>query len=401
MRAVSSLWIPSFLLGAAIATAVGTGAGILLYNDEGLLRSVLVLGCVNLGAMVAGWRMAGIREVKDDPLAGRWWLGLMLALLAAAGFAAIWEGTGAFAAAPAAQGVGLALTSALPAYCAAGAWTRIGALEGMMRWGSKRQTMLGGAAGALAGGLLVAGFLGRPVWAVTAFLVAMVLGSAGARLHVWILDRVPRVFRALDDPDRPGLRFEEWRTVQPRSRTRVVRQGDRCLLIDPPPLGDWRTGVAATLHPGCRVLFVGIGSWFDPLDGWEWGVHEADEALRALTAKGFGWEEQVLADAPVPEGAGCVVVAGLEAAASIRPDVLREAGAVRVWIGGPPNALSESFREDAREAGFGLARYRSAVPEVPGPPRVEPRADELWCLDAGDGPPESVAGMVAIHSTDR
>ena len=62
----------------------------------------------------------------------------------------------------------------------------------------------------------------------------------------------------------------------------------------------------------------------------------------------------------------------------------------------PPNGLPESFREEAREAGFGLARYRSAVPGVEGPPHVVPRADEAWCLDAGGSPPESVAGMVTV-----
>lgn len=393
-RARAILWAPSCLLGAAVATALGTGAGILLYNEEGLLRAAVVVAGVNVVAMAAGLRVAGAGEVRRDPLAGKWWLGLMLSLLGAAGFAIVWERMDAFAAVPATQGLGLAMTSALPAYCAAGTWARIGALEALLHRGTGRQTILGAAAGAVAGALLLWAFLGRPVWAVTAFLASMVLGSAGARLHVWILDRVPRLFQSLDDSERPGLCFEEWRTAQPPSRTQAMRDGRRYLNIDPPPPGDWRTGVAATLAPGCRLLFVGIGSWFDPPDGWEWRIFEADEEVRAIAAKGFGWGEGAMAASPVPDTPGFVVVAALDAVAAVRPDALRDAGAARLWVGGAPNGLSEAFREEARAAGFAPARYRSAVTGVPGPPRVLPRADELWCLDAEGAPPESVPGMV-------
>ena len=395
-RARRALWVPPFLLGSAIATAVGTGAGILLYNDEGLLRAALVLAGVNLAAMAVGLRMAGTGEVRRDPLAGRWWLGLMISLLAGAGFAVVWEGMDAFAAAPPAQGLGLALTSALPGYCAAGTWARLGALEALMCRGRRRQTNLGSAAGAVGGALLVVVFLGRPVWAVTAFLVAMVLGSAGARLHVWILDRMPRLFKALEDPERPALHFEEWRTLLPEKRARALREGRRWLVIDPPPPGDWRSCVATTLDPGCQVLFMGIGSWFEPSQAWEWRICEADEGVRALAARGFEWEEHSLADSPVADVGGRVVLADLEAATAIRPAALREAGAARIWIGGSPNSLPDSFREEARAAGFAVARYRSAVAGIQGPPHVEPRADEVWCLDSAAAPPESVEGMVAV-----
>ncbi len=395
-RARRALWIPPFLLGSAIATAVGTGAGILLYNDEGLLRAALVLAGVNLVAMTVGLRTAGVREARRDPLAGKWWLGLMVTLLGAAGFAVVWEGMDAFAAAPAAQGLGLALTTALPGYWAAGTWARLGALEALLRRGRKHQTGLGAAAGAAVGALLVIVFLGRPVWAVTAFLAAMVLGSAGARLHVWILDRMPRLHRSLEDPDRPWLSFEEWRTVLPERRTRALLAGRRWLTIDPPPPGDWRVCVTGTLDPGCQVLFVGIGSWFELPQDLEWSIYEPDDGVRKLAAKGFEWEEQALVESPVAEAVGRVVLADLGATVAIRPGLLRDAGAERVWIGGPPNGLPESFREEAREAGFGLARYRSAVPGVEGPPNVEPRADEVWCLDAGGSPPESVPGMVTV-----
>ena len=389
-----ALWVPSLLLGAAAATALATGAGILLYDDQGLFRARLVLVAVNVVSIVFGLRSARVHETEEDPLAGRWWLGFMLALLGAAGFAGAWEAMNGFAATPVAQGVGLGLTSALPAYCAAGTWARLGALEALVGPGARRQVTVGAAAGAVAGALLVVAFLGRPVWAVTAFLVAMVLASAGARLHVWILDRVPRLFLSLGDSERPRLRFEEWRTVLPENRTRVLREGRRDLALDPPPPGDWRRGVATTLEPGRPVLLVGVGSWFDQADGLEWRLYEADEVARALAAEGFGWEEAALAVSPVPETPGWVVVVDRDAASAVRLDALREAGVDRVWIGGRAGRLPESLLEEAREAGLGIERYRGAVAGVPGPPHVRPRADELWCLDFDGAPPESVAGMV-------
>lgn len=390
-----ALWIPAFLLGAATATALATGAGLLLYNDQGLLRAGLALAGVNIGSIVVGLVGAGAREAESDLHAGRWWLGLLLALMGGAGFAVAWEAMDAFAAVPAAQGVGLALTSALPAYFAAGTWARLRGLEVLVSTDPRRQAIVGAVAGGGLAATLITIFLGRPVWAVTAFLLAMVLASAGARLHVWILDRVPRLYRSVSEADRPALRFEEWRTGVPESRTRVVHDGAAMRVLDPPPQGDWREGVATTLHDGRPVLFLGLGGWFDPADGRRWHLYEADEDVRKLAVDGFDWEDAVLADTPVPEEAGWVVVAGAAAARYIRLDELREAGAQRVWIGGAPGGVPEPLLAGAREAGLGVARYRSAVAGVQGPPHVTPRADELWCLDFGGDAPESVVGMVA------
>ena len=391
MTARRILWIPSLLVGAAAATALTTGAGLLLYNDSGLLRAGLVLAGVNLGSIGIGLVATGGREAQSEPVAGRWWLGFLLALLAAAGFAAVWEAMDAFAAARAAQGVGLALTSALPAYFAAGAWSRLRALETVVSSGARRQAALGAAAGAALGAVLVVTFLGRPVWGVTAFLVAMVLASAGARLHVWILDRTPHISRSVDDPERPGLRFEEWTTAVPESRALVVHEGDATRALVPPPPGDWREGVAGALDEASPVLFVGVGSWFDPGDGAVWRLWEADERLRALAASGFGWEDDALAASPVPEEAGWVVVADAASAPSIRLEALREAGARRLWVGCPPGGLDAQLAAEAREAGLEAECYRSAVAGVEGPPHMAPRADELWCFDFVGSPPRHLS----------
>ncbi len=401
MPARRTLWIPSFLLGAATATALGTGAGLLLYNDQGLVRAGFALAGVNAGSIGVGLFGAGNRRSEGDPHAGGWWLGLLLALLAGAGFAVAWEAMDAFSAAPAAQGVGLALTSALPAYFAAGTWARLRSLEELLGTGARRQTTFGAAAGAGLAAALVFAFLGRPVWAVTAFLLAMVLASSGARLHVWILDRVPRLFRSVTEPGRPALCFEEWRTAVPETTARVVREDAVTRLLDPPPRGDWREGVASTLHDGGPVLFVGVGSWFDPGDGRTWQLYEADECLRKVAVEGFGWGDAVVAASPVPEREGCVVVADAPAAPLIRVKALREAGVRRVWIGGPPGGVPGTLLEEARDAGLALGMYRSAVTGVLGPPHVAPRADELWCLELGGDPPPSVAGMVTAPPPPR
>ena len=40
-RARRVIWVPSLLVGAAVATAVVTGAGVLLYDSQGLAREIM------------------------------------------------------------------------------------------------------------------------------------------------------------------------------------------------------------------------------------------------------------------------------------------------------------------------------------------------------------------------
>lgn len=422
------IWLPSLLVGAAVATAVATGAGVLLYDSQGLTRAILnperevslgtllledsqglvraaaALAAVALLSLAAGLWMG--RTAKEDEAvrtAVRWWVGLLVALLAGSGFTGIWEVLDGFAATSVTQGLGLAVTGALPAYFAGGVWGRLGRFASPL--GAGRQVVIGAVTGAVVGAALVLMLLGRPVLAVTAFLGAAVFASAGARCQGLILDRVPRRRVALHETTRPGLLFEAWHTAVPETEVKVLWDGGRDRMVDPPPAGDWRLGVASTLDESDPVLFVGAGSWFSREGEGGWRLHEPDSDVRALLREGFGWTGESLADSPVPEAPGSTVVLDwVTAGRTLRESLaaggllasLREAGAGRVWLRARRGHLPGEVAESAAAAGFGVARHVALVRGVAGPPRLAPRGDEVWCLDSGGEPPGAVAGLKPV-----
>ena len=420
-----AIWVPSLFVGAAVATSLATGAGVLLYDSEGVLRTavatslatgagvllrdsqeLLRAAAVLLGvaavSLIAGLRMGVADHGEVVPSAARWWVGFLVALLVGAGFSALWEQTRGFGSAAAAQGLGLAVTAALPAYFAGGVWGRIGSFASSLGVGERLQVVAGGVLGVAAGSVLVIAILGRPVLAVTAFLGAVVLASAGARFQGWLFDRVPRRRLVLADPARPELCFEAWHTAVPEAAVRVLMDAGRDRVVDPPPVGDWRAGVAATLDTAGPVLFVGAGSWFAAVGDREWSLYEPDAGLRALAARGFGWDEGSLADSPIPRGASSTVVADWETAGETAAHsipsgellaALRDAEVERVWIHAPHGRIPGSLMESAANAGCRVARYRGAVEGTAGPPRLAPRGDELWCLDWSAAPAPAVRGM--------
>lgn len=425
-RARRSIWIPSLFVGMAIAIAVATSAGVLLYDSQGLLRelrgamnlrqgeSVLAVlhadsqGLLRAAAVLLGvsavslaaglWMGVADQDEEAVPSAARGWVGFLVALLMGAGFTALWEAMDGFEGAAAAQGLGLAMTAALPAYFAGGVWGRLGGFAGAQGTGVRRQVVVGGLMGAGAGGSLALTLVGRPVLAVTAFLGATVLASAGARCQGWIFDRVPRRRLVLREPGRPELRFDVWRTEVPEMVVRVLLDAGRDRAVDPPPEGDWRRGVASTLDAGAPVLFVGAGSWFPIDDHREWRVHEPDPGVLALAAKGFGWDEGSLAGSPVPEAPGYTVVADWGALGDSLPArellaTLAEAGVERVWIRGPRERLPATLLGSGLKAGFGVSRYLAVVAGAAGPPRVAPRGDEVCCFQRSPEPLGPVSGM--------
>lgn len=399
-RARTLIWLPSFLAGAALAAALATSAGVLLYNSRGLTRASGVLLSVSFVSLITGILMGSAMgtAARNEAVnsAARGWTGFLAALLLGAAFAGLWETMNAFGAAPVAQGVGLAVTAAMPAYFAGGVWGRMNSFAASLGAGHPLQVFVGGAVGVAAGGTMMLALLGEPVLAVTILLSATVLASAGARCQGWIFDRVPRRSTLLTSPERPELRFESWQTMIPKRSVRVLWDGGADRAVDPVPSGDWRAGVAGTLDSGERVLFIGVGSWFPVSGDRRWQVFEPDEEVRGLAAKGFGWEDGNLAGSPVPEGPRWTVVAEREAVAAMRFRSLHQAGVERAWIGGRLGPLPKYLMDDAREAAFGVSRYQGKGSGTDGPPRLMPRRDELWCFDRVQSPPEVVGEMKAV-----
>ena len=396
-RARRMIWVPSLLVGAAGATGVATGTALLLYDSQGLPRAAAVLAGMTVLSLIAGLRM-GAASAADEtvPTAARWWMGLLVALLAAAGFTALWETMEGFGSVPVAQGLGLAFTGALPAYFAGGVWGRIGSFANSLGAGVKWQVVLGAVAGTVAGVVLVLALLGRPVLAVTAFLAATVFASGGARCQGWIFDRVPRRRVVLRESERPELCFERWQTAVPKTEVRVLWDAGRGRAIDPPPRGDWRRGVASATDPASAVLFVGAGSWFARDGDGEWRAYEPDAGAGALAAEGFGWPAGSLVGSPVPDTPGYTVVMDWDHAEDALvnsftiPELLaalREAEVERVWIGCQPGRLPPELAESGAEAGFGVARYAASVAGLVGPPQMDPRRVDVWCLDRSGGVP--------------
>lgn len=191
------LWVPPFLVGAALAISAATGAALLLHSSPGLGRAAAVVASVFVLSLVAGMVAGGIgagQEVSATPAS--WWTGLLAALLSAAVFAGVWEATSALGPGFLGRGLGLALTLALPAYCAGGVWSRLGGFANSHGSRAAGSSLIGAALGVAVGAAAVLTFLGRPVRAVTALLAATVLASAGARCQGWLIDRTPSEPRA-------------------------------------------------------------------------------------------------------------------------------------------------------------------------------------------------------------
>ncbi len=400
-RARALFWLPSLLAGVAVAAALATSAGILLYNSRGLTQAGAVLVAVAAISLAAGIWMGSADREDAVPSAARGWMAFLLALLAGAAFAGLWEFMNGFGANWAAQGVGLALTAALPSYFAGGVWGRMGGFAESLGSGEKLQVLAGGIGGVVAGGTIVLAMLGQPVLAVTVFLGAAVLASAGARCLGWIFDRVPRRTPVLREDGRPELRFESWETAIPRRSVRVLWDGAMERAVDPPPPGDWRAGVAASLDGAGGVLFVGAGGWLEQPEDREWRVFEPDRDVRGLAARGFGWDESRLVESPIPPGPGWTVVAERELAVGMTMGAFRAAGVERIWVGGRRGRPPESLCGAAREAGYGVAGYRGAAPGSRGPPIFGPRHHELWCFDRSPSPLPAVPGMEAIAPAEE
>lgn len=206
-------WMPAFLIGFVAATSAELAGGLLLYSDEGFLRALSLLLSVELGGLALGlWASRPGR--RQDPFAAvrRRWLFCLVAYTAAAGFTAAWQMSDGLPSTFLNQGLGLALLGGLPLYAAGSVLGALGSLErrrgrrgpgdgpASERPGSLGAVAsLGGAMGVLATGLVLI----PTIQPVSIFLLCVVLVSAAALLHGWILEgREPGAGEA--DAGEPG-----------------------------------------------------------------------------------------------------------------------------------------------------------------------------------------------------
>ncbi len=112
------VWIPSFVVGAAAATAGVVAVALLLYAGEGMLRSLTLIVAVELVALgiglagpPAGEHWSGAVEALR-----RRWLSVLVSFLVASVFTVTWTFGDGFGADARMQALGLALLGGLPLY---------------------------------------------------------------------------------------------------------------------------------------------------------------------------------------------------------------------------------------------------------------------------------------------
>ena len=388
------LWVPPLLVSAAAAIAVATSTALLLYDSPGLGQAISVIGSITAFSLGMGLWTGSQDQGDEVPSAARWWVGLLVALVLAAGFSGLWDAFQGFGASPAAQGAGLALMTALPTYFAGGVLGRLGAFSEMVAPGLRLRVLLGIAAGLALGAVAVLGALGRPILAVTAFLGAAIAASLGARIQGWIFDRVPRKRVELTDPDRPELRFRVWETVAERSTLRLLADSGESVTEDPPRDGSWQAGLRDALSGEEPILFLGAGGWWSRPSG-TWWLYEPDPGVAALAGRGFGWADDALLEYPDFPTMPCWVVVGRRALDPVLVkyggahgfvETARGAGVNGIWVGGVQSPLPDELSDAASSIGWLVASYSGLVPGRDLLPRAAPRRDRLWYV----GPPRSL-----------
>lgn len=399
------LWMPPLLVSAAAAIAVSTSTALLLYDSPGLGRAIAVIGTITAVSLGLGLWTGTQDEGEEVPSAARWWVGLLVALVVAAGFSGLWDAFQGFGASPAAQGTGLALMTALPTYFAGGVLGRLGTFSEMVGPGLRVRVLLGVGAGLVLGAVAVLSALGRPILAVSAFLGAAIAASLGARIQGWIFDRVPRKRMELGDPDRPELRFRVWETVAERSVLRAVTESGESLAEDPAREGSWQAGLRDSISRLDPVLFFGTGGWWS-IDSGRWWIHEPDPGVGGLAARGFGWSSDTVLEHPEFPAPGCWVVVGRR---SLDPVLAKHGGArgfvaaaddaaVRgVWVGGLRSPLPDELAEAAASVGWVVTSYSGVVPGRDVHPRWPARPDRLWYV----GPPQDLPSRVGALRADE
>jgi hypothetical protein len=261
-------FVPAFLAGLAGAVAFETSAGLLLYNDDGLLPALTLVLVVEVGALGLGLWSAPL------PVGGgaveqirRRWLFCLVAFAMGSAVAAGLNFRSDLAGTGLAQGTGLGFLGALPLFSVG---TLLGAMARPDDLGRPPGTPVGAAAviGA-AIGFLLAGLVLIPQLAPhTLYLFCLVMLSGGALLQGWVLDTRVAVEVVAREEGRNGeLRMERRELGTPRGELMVLWEGGKVrgaeTLAGRPGRG-WESAVLKILAPDRlqpeSVLYLGGGS---------------------------------------------------------------------------------------------------------------------------------------------
>lgn len=272
-------WIPAFVVGGSAAAVGELAGGILLYSTEGFVGALTLVLVTELGALALGLATAprpGRDGVGVEAIRRRWLL-MLVFYTAAAVFSGTWSLLGGFAAAPAAQGLGLALLSGLPLY---GAGSLLGAMRALeveagepepsgRGWGGVGAAAFAGAACAV----LAVGLVLLPRLQAPSILLVFLIGlSAAALLHGWLLDERP-VIRLVEELPSPlgAVRVEEWRGGGEAGTLRVLLEHGRVRGVersDGSATEAWEEAVVELARdragPAGAVLVIGGGTFSLP-----------------------------------------------------------------------------------------------------------------------------------------
>jgi hypothetical protein len=344
-------FLPAFLAGLAGAVALETSAGLLLYNDDGLLPALTLVLVVEIGALGLGLWSAPLPVGGGavEQIRRRWLFCLVAfamgsAVAAGLNFQSDMAGTGL------AQGTGLGFLGALPLFSVG---TLLGAMARPDDLGRVPGTPVGPPAvvgGAI--GFLLAGLVLIPQLAPhTLYLFCLVILSGGALLQGWVLDVRVSVDVMARAKGRTGeLRIERRVLGTPRRELLVLWEGGRVRGAEDPagrPGRGWEAAALEFLSPNRiqpeSVLYLGGGSGTlgrilsQRFPHAEMHLTEMDEHVVALARAHFrdwdGWDTIGLS----PEG---VLDGSVGNAASV---VLVDAGALPS-LGGSPFLRDADWR---------------------------------------------------------
>lgn len=250
--------LPPLLTGLALAAVAETGAAMLLYAGEGIVRALSLILAVQVAAFGLG--LLSVASTRDEELVEairRRWLFALIAFAAAAGYSGAWALLGGFEATPLAQGLGLTLLAGLPLFAGAGVLGEMVRAEAVARLGDpgaaarmEALAFLGAAAGFAVTGPVLLPLVSLP----SIVLGCIVALSGGALLYGRSLDArtVARVVERTWSP-RGEVRIEAWTRGLPRQLLKALWEDGRLRGVQD---ADGSPGLATE-----RAILEGVAAW--------------------------------------------------------------------------------------------------------------------------------------------